>query len=56
MTTINIGTNKKNIQNIKFNKPFDKITYSDVRDVVKDYFDDMKGVMINGWADVTEEV
>ena len=36
MTTINIGTNKGNIQGIKIDKPFNEITVDDVKNAIKD--------------------
>jgi hypothetical protein len=53
MTTINIGTNKKNITNIKIDKPFKEITYQDIVKIVREMFSDMKGINIQGWADVS---
>ena len=53
MTTINIGTNKKNITNVKIDKPFKDISYQDIVNIVRQTYPDMKGINIQGWCDVT---
>ena len=53
MTTINIGTNKKNITNVEIDKPFKEITYQDIVKIVRETFTDMKGINIQGWCDVS---
>lgn len=51
MTTINIGTSSGNITNVKIDKPYDEIKFSDIREIVNERF----GVFpdsIYGWAEV----
>ena len=52
MTTINIGTNKGNICNVKVNKNLNDIRYSDVANIVELKYQNEKGVIIYGWAEV----
>ena len=54
MTTINIGTSKKNITNVKIDKPFKEITFQDINKIVKETYPDME-VNIFGWCDVTNK-
>jgi hypothetical protein len=53
-TKINIGTNKKNFQGVVVDKDFDDITIDDVREIVRAELGDVKGLMVFGWADVTD--
>lgn len=56
MTTINIGTNHKNIKGVKIDKPFREIKLADVREIAKEHLPDVLNVVIYGWADVTPEL
>ena len=50
-TIVNIGTDKKNILGVEFDKPFKDITYPEIRKVCEDKIDGY--FKIHGWADVT---
>ena len=52
-TIINIGTNKKNITGVEIDKKFNDIQYDDIVHIVREKLGDMKGVIIQGWCDVT---
>jgi len=54
-TIINIGTNKKNITGVEFNKKFEDITIQDIYDVCLKEFGNKDKLMIIGWCDVTHE-
>lgn len=53
MTIINIGTNKGNLQGIEFDKPFEEITYEDVRAIVRRKIGEW--AKIDGWVNASEE-
>lgn len=55
MTKINIGTNKKNIVGVEFNKKFEDITIQDIYDVCLKEFGNINKLMIIGWCDVTHD-
>ena len=52
-TIINIGTNKKNITGIEFDKKFEDITIQDIYDVCMKKFGNRENLIIIGWCDVT---
>jgi hypothetical protein len=52
MTTINIGTNKGNITGIKVDKPFKEISFSDIAEIVKGYYNGRARVI--GWCNVSQ--
>ncbi len=52
-TKVNIGTSKGNIQGAEFDKPFNDINLSDIREVV-DTHDGFESCAIQGWAHVTD--
>jgi hypothetical protein len=54
-TIINIGTNKGNITKVELDKPFDKITYQDVCNIVNTRFGTGNCVVI-GWCNVTPNI
>lgn len=45
MTTINIGTTKKNITNVEIDKKYDDITYQDIVEIVRRAFPGMKCII-----------
>ena len=51
MATINIGTNKGNITQVRFNKPFKEITFTDIQKVVSERYG-VGPIQIFGWAQV----
>lgn len=55
MTTINIGTDKGNITGAKVDKPFKKIEFIDITQIVRKHFGTMTGIFIHGWADVSHD-
>ena len=53
-TVINIGTNRGNLVNVTFDKPFQEIRYHDVFDKAREKYP--KGLLlIGGWVDVTQQ-
>jgi hypothetical protein len=54
MTIINIGVSTgENIKGVSFDKPFKEITYQEVIKAAKSVRPEIKGIDIQGWADVT---
>lgn len=53
-TIINIGTNKKNIVGVEFDKPFKEITSKDIFKVVRTTYPG-EPVQVHGWCDVTNK-
>lgn len=54
-TIVNIGTDKKNIVGVIFEKPFQDITYQDIIKVVRDRLGTSGKYNIHGWCDVTDK-
>lgn len=50
MATINIGTNKGNITQVRINKPFKEITATDVYKIALEKYG--SPISIHGWAKV----
>jgi hypothetical protein len=55
MTTINIGTNEKNIVGVSINKKFDDITYKDIQNIVLNELKTLENITIHGWCNVTNK-
>jgi hypothetical protein len=55
MTVINIGTNKKNIVGVEIDKPFDEISYADIKQIVEEKYGIPNTIQIQGWCDVTKK-
>jgi hypothetical protein len=53
-TIINIGTNKKNIVGVEFDKPFIEITGRDILDEAKKHFKPSESYRVQGWALISE--
>jgi hypothetical protein len=51
-TTINIGTNKGNIVGVTIDKPFNKITGTDVFAIARKHYPD-GNIRVHGWCDIT---
>ena len=52
-TVINIGTNRGNLVNVTFDKPFQEIKYDDVYDKAREKYPEGL-ILIHGWVDVTK--
>ena len=56
MTTINIAlTNAINLVGVEIDKPFNEITYTDIKEIVNTRLGNTDGVSIQGWCNVTKK-